>query len=477
MESENQTYADQLVNLQGADVLNRKLGEKLKLLEDSEEKLMERVIELEDREDILTKENQKLRNSIMLTEVPDIVKEVSELRETIELLKANLESLRCENEEYQEKIAMAEETIQSLQSELSIQKSGLENSEMVVTELRGCLKETEDNLSKEKQCVQNLQDSEKKLSGKLAAERLHAEELETDLSKVRNSMKEKEMEYESKLSELNESLSSHANTVSELEMTLSHSKSNEEQHSQKISELTEENNALIKLMKMKSERVNSESESESETTFVQDKAIQRKLLNQNSTPISAQSTPIKHENNPCAKAELIGDISNIIHTSDEPRCANCVKLNQKLKEKSKRESTLMENLAAVKKTLEDKEKSGKNVCSKCQSVTSNSPSISSDIDSFFGLNKTEEFNRKMRAMQEQCDEQTLRAREKALVCRVKELEDELEEFQRILRDVVLDVQIRFHDDIQEAGPEVPHTFCLPSDLPVSLPTSPICTGK
>ncbi|XP_078310552.1 uncharacterized protein LOC111136261 isoform X11 [Crassostrea virginica] len=468
LESENQTYADQLVNLQGADVLNRKLGEKLKLLEDSEEKLMERVIELEDREDILTKENQKLRNSIMLTEVPDIVKEVSELRETIELLKASLESLRCENEEYQEKIAIAEETIQSLQSELSIQKSGLENSEMVVTELRGCLKETEDNLSKEKQCVQNLQDSEKKLSGKLEAERLHAEELENDLSKVKNSMKEKEMEYKSKLSELNESLSSHANTVSELEMTLSHSKSNEEQHSQKISELTEENNALIKLMKMKSERVNSESESESETTFVQDKAIQRKLLNQNSTPISAQSTPIKHENDPCAKAELIGDISNIIHTSDEPRCANCVKLNQKLKEKSKRESTLMENLAAVKKSLEDKEKSGKNVCSKCQSVTSNSPSISSDIDSFFGLNKTEEFNRKMRAMQEQCDEQTLRAREKALVCRVKELEDELEEFQRILRDVVLDVQIRFHDDIQEAGPEVPHTFCLPSDLPVVL---------
>nr|XP_022342694.1 227 kDa spindle- and centromere-associated protein-like isoform X6 [Crassostrea virginica] len=468
LESENQTYADQLVNLQGADVLNRKLGEKVKLLEDSEEKLMERVIELEDREDILTKENQKLRNSIMLTEVPDIVKEVSELRETIELLKANLESLRCENEEYQEKIAIAEETIQSLQSELSIQKSGLENSEMVVTELRGCLKETEDNLSKEKQCVQNLQDSEKKLSGKLEAERLHAEELENDLSKVKNSMKEKEMEYESKLSELNESLSSHANTVSELEMTLSHSKSNEEQHSQKISELTEENNALIKLMKMKSERVNSESESESETTFVQDKAIQRKLLNQNSTPISAQSTPIKHESDPCAKTELIGDISNIIHTSDEPRCANCVKLNQKLKEKSKRESTLMENLAAVKKTLEDKEKSGKNVCSKCQSVTSSSPSISSDIDSFFGLNKTEEFNRKMRAMQEQCDEQTLRAREKALACRVKELEDELEEFQRILRDVVLDVQIRFHDDIQEAGPEVPHTFCLPSDLPVVL---------
>lgn len=61
---------------------------------------MERVIELEDREDILTKENQKLRNSIMFTEVFDIVKEVTEFREIIEMLKENLELLRCENEEY-----------------------------------------------------------------------------------------------------------------------------------------------------------------------------------------------------------------------------------------------------------------------------------------------------------------------------------------------------------------------------------------
>lgn len=83
------------------------------------------------------------------------------------------------------------------------------------------------------------------------------------------------------------------------------------------------------------------------------------------------------------------------------------------------------------------------------------------------LNKTEEFNRKVRMLEDQCDEKVLRAREKALGCRVKELEDEMEEFQRILQDIVLDVQIRFHDDILEVGTEVPRTFQLPTELPVS----------
>lgn len=36
----------------------------------------------------------------MFTEVFDIVKEVTEFREIIEMLKENLELLRCENEEY-----------------------------------------------------------------------------------------------------------------------------------------------------------------------------------------------------------------------------------------------------------------------------------------------------------------------------------------------------------------------------------------
>lgn len=36
----------------------------------------------------------------MFTEVFDIVKEVIEFREIIEMLKENLELLRCENEEY-----------------------------------------------------------------------------------------------------------------------------------------------------------------------------------------------------------------------------------------------------------------------------------------------------------------------------------------------------------------------------------------
>lgn len=36
----------------------------------------------------------------MFTEVFDIVKEVTEFREIIEMLKVNLELLRCENEEY-----------------------------------------------------------------------------------------------------------------------------------------------------------------------------------------------------------------------------------------------------------------------------------------------------------------------------------------------------------------------------------------
>ncbi|XP_061184260.1 golgin subfamily B member 1-like isoform X3 [Saccostrea echinata] len=463
LESENQIYSEQLVTLQGADVQNKKLNEKVKLLENSEEKLMERVMELEDREDFLMKENQKLRNSVTFTEVPDIMKEVADLRETVELLKVNLEMLKGENEDYKEQLSIAEETIQSLQNELSVHRTEMEVSETKVTEMETSLKSMEDSLVKEKQCVQDLRECERSLSVKLNQEKSRSEKLDSELSEVNLKLRTMEREYESKISELNETLSSQLVTVSDLENSLSHLKHNEEEHSRKISDLTEENNALLKVVKMKSD-VNCDSESED--TFVQDKENQLKL-NQIATPISAQSTPIKSDVNPSAKTELISDISNI-DLSDEKKCAKCFKLNQKLSEQLKKESILVENLTTLKKEFQAKEKSSKTLCSKCQEMVSNfSPSVLSE-DSFFGLNKTEEFNKKMQTLQKQCDEQSLRVREKALGCRVKELEDELEEFRRVLQDIVLDIQIRFHDEIQEVDDEVPRTFQLPSDLPVVL---------
>ncbi|XP_056005076.1 centromere protein F-like isoform X5 [Ostrea edulis] len=468
LESENQNYVDQLCNLQGADVLNKKLNEKVKLLEDSEEKLMERVMELEDREDFLKKENQKLRNSVTLTEVPDILMEVSDLRETVELLKRNLEMLRSENEDYQEKISEAEKTIQSLQGELSVQKTEMEISEAKMTELQTSLKDVEDSLLKEKQCVQILQDSEKNLSVKLDQESSHSETLETELSETTKKLKIMEMEHDTKISELNETLASQLNTVSDLEISLSYFKHNEKEHTKKISELTEENNALIKLVKVKKVRVNSNSESESENTVLQDCKNQMNS-DQNATPISAQSTPIKSQIDPCAKAELIGDISNIVDSAEEKKCANCVTLNQKLSEQSKLHSALRESLTALEKEMKEKERTWKTLCSKCQGVLSDiSPTVLSETDSFFGLNKTEEFTKKMQTLQEGCDELTLQVREKMLNCRVKELEDELEEFRRVLQDIVLDIQIRFHDEIQEVIDEVPCTFELPAGMPVVL---------
>ncbi|XP_062615077.1 golgin subfamily A member 4-like isoform X3 [Saccostrea cucullata] len=463
LESENQNFSEQLVTLQGADVQNKKLNEKVKLLENSEEKLMERVMELEDREDFLMKENQKLRNSVTFTEVPDIMKEVADLRETVELLKVNLEMLKGENEDYKEQLSVAEETIQSLQNELSVHRTEMEVSETKTTEMETSLKSMEDSLTEEKQCVQKLRECEKSLSGKLDQEKSYSEKLKSELSQANLKIRTMEEEYESKISELNETLSSQLVTVSDLENSLSHLKLNEEEHSRKISELTEENNALIKVVKMKTD-VNCDSESED--TFVQDKENQLKL-NQMATPISAQSTPIKSDLNPSAKTELISDISNI-DLSDEKKCAKCFKLNQKLSEQLKKESILVENLATLKKEFEAREKSLKTLCSKCQGMVSNFSSSVLSEDSFFGLNKTEEFNKKMVTLQNQCDEQTLRVREKALGGRVKELEDELEEFRRILQDIVLDVQIRFHDEIQEVGDEVPRTYQLPSDLPVVL---------
>jgi chromosome segregation ATPase len=463
LESENQNYFDQLSNLQGADVLNKKLNEKVKLLEDSEEKLMERVMELEDREDFLTKENQKIRNSVTPTDIPDILTEVSDLRETVELLKTNLEILRSENEEYQEKIGEAEKTIQSLQGELSVQKTEMEMSDAKVTELQTSMKDLEDSLLKEKQCVQILQDSEKNLSVKLDQERSCSQTLETELSEITNKLKIMEKEHETRISELNETVASQQNTVSDLEISLSHFQHNEKEHAKRLSELTEENNALIKLVKSKKVHVNSNLESDSENTI-----LNQMNSDQNTTPISAQSTPIKSELDPCAKAELISDISNITVSPADKRCANCIALNQRLSEQSKRGSTLQETVSALEKEMKEKEKTWKTLCSKCHDTLSDVfPSVLSETDSFFGLNKTEEFAKKMQTQQERCEELNLQVREKKLNCRVKELEDELEEFRRVLQDIVLDIQIRFHDEIQEVIDEVPCTFELPADLPVS----------
>lgn len=76
------------------------------------------------------------------------------------------------------------------------------------------------------------------------------------------------MEYELKLFEFNDIFFSYVCIVLELEILLFYFKCNEEEYFKKILEFIEENNVLIKLVKMKKDYVNSDCESDCENIFV-----------------------------------------------------------------------------------------------------------------------------------------------------------------------------------------------------------------
>lgn len=76
------------------------------------------------------------------------------------------------------------------------------------------------------------------------------------------------MEYELKLFKFNDIFFSYVCIVLELEILLFYFKYNEEEYFKKILEFIEENNALIKLVKMKKDYVNSDCESDCENIFV-----------------------------------------------------------------------------------------------------------------------------------------------------------------------------------------------------------------
>lgn len=297
LENENQSLTEKLFNLTATDKQVRQQSEKIKILEGSEDKLMERVMELEEIEDRLRGELRRAKSAE--NRLIEIEQELSEVQNTVEDLETKVENLQLENN--------------TLRNELHSSGSNDSSHNEANIEKIMKLEHSKADLTKEKEhLIQNL--SEEK------AKSLKAE---TDLKELENKLNEVQTKFE-ETENFDKTLKDNLNSLEKEKEKLLDNLDELEIKLQTSEEDIEQFDMLKNKLDMKIERLEDELTQVEESEFALKKYNieihgQNEKLTQSNTDLEnkLQETKIKLKEVEDAKTETESKLENVEKTNVE----------------------------------------------------------------------------------------------------------------------------------------------------------------